>query len=1088
MLKALDLDELIATDDESYVALAVRVAEAAEAWRGRRPDIRARLAASPLTDGKRWARQMERLYRAVWRRKCGVPAPVPAATDADRLRAEAAARYGEGRLVEAVSCLERLLAIRPGFGEGWSDLGVMLKQLGRADEAMAAYRRAIAVQPGLAGAHVNLGVALQELGRLDEAVAAYRRALMLRPDSATALSNLGVALLALGRAGEAEQACRRAVALRPDLAEAHDNLANALRAGGRLDEAIAAWRQAISLRPDFARARKNLSMGLLLKGEYREGWAAYEDRWADPDAQPRGFLQPRWDGAPLASRTILCHGEQGLGDAIQFVRFVPAVVAAGGRVVLQVPRQLVGLMAGIPGVSQVLAKDEPTGPFDVHIPLMSLPLLLGTTVDTIPAEIPYLSVPDDLSLTWRRRLPSSGFRVGIAWAGNPTHPDDRLRSIPLASFSALAALPGVHLISLQKGHGLEQLDNLPEGMVVDRLGAEYDAGTFLDTAAVVANLDLVVAADTSVAHLAGALGRPVWIGLPPVPDWRWLLERDDSPWYPTATLFRRRMDGDWNEVLARMATRLGSHLGGNPLSQAVRAHQAGDHGAALEWIDAAVAANSESAPVHATRALILRALGRVDEAIESLRLAIELAPDNPVFLYNLGNALIAAERLGEAADAYRRAVTLAPDTAEFHNGLGEALRLADDGAAAIGRFTEAIHLRPDYAEAHNGLGATHYDRRELDAAAACYREAIRLRPDHVEARKNLGAVLFEMGDQGGALEQYRGVIAIAPDYAEAHFHLGCTLLRQGDFAEGWAEYEWRRRLPGSPSPIPGLAEWRGEDLAGRTILLYGEQGLGDVIQFARYATLLAERGAKVVLGVRRPLARLMTTVPGVSLVIAESGDAPPLDFQAPLLSLPWRLGTELATIPASVPYVFAEDRAARAWRRRLGGRKGLKVGLVWSGDPRPHDRECAMIDRRRSLALAQFAPLAGIAGIRFVSLQKGPGAAQLASAPAGLEVADFMADIDDFADTAALIANLDLVITVDTSVAHLAGAMGTPVWILSRFDGCWRWLLGRYDSPWYPSARLFRQEVAGDWAPALEALANRLRMVADDPALLATGR
>ncbi len=413
------------------------------------------------------------------------------------------------------------------------------------------------MQPAYPEAHFNLGNALAALGRRDEALAAYREAVRLRPDYAEALGNLGLALTEARRPGEAAVLLRQAARLRPGLAEAHNNLGLALTALGRFAEAEAAFEQALRLRPGEAATRWNLSLALLQAGDYGRDWAEYEARWLRPGCGPRPFAAPPWDGAPLEGRTVLLWCEQGLGDAIQFVRYAPLVRNRGGRVALECPGPLAALLRGAAGVDAVVAEGGPRPPFDVQAPLLSLPRLLGTTLTTVPAAVPYLAPDAALVGEWRRRLEGlPGFRVGVCWQGNPYHPWDHHRSVPLGHFAPLAGVPGVRLVALQKEFGREQAATLGGRFAVADFGEELGRppACFLDTASLVACLDLVVTADTAVAHLAGALGRPVWVVLPAsFVDWRWLRDRDDSPWYPTTRLFRQEKLGDWGPVFARVA-------------------------------------------------------------------------------------------------------------------------------------------------------------------------------------------------------------------------------------------------------------------------------------------------------------------------------------------------------------------------------------------------------------------------------------------------------------------------------------------------------------------------------------------------------
>jgi hypothetical protein len=391
-----------------------------------------------------------------------------------------------------------------------------------------------------------------------------------------------------------------------------------------------------------------------------------------------------------------------------------------------------------------------------------------------------------------------------------------------------------------------------------------------------------------------------------------------------------------------------------------------------------------------------------------------------------------------------------------------------------------VRLQPDLADAHNNLAVALCDLRRHAEAETCAREALRLRPDYADAHSNLGMVLFDLRRLLEAETSYREALRLEPDFPQAHMNLSSALLITGRFEEGWEEHEWRWKARHMAGGARGFSAplWSGEVLGeGGVLLLHAEQGLGDTLQFCRYAPLAAAR-ARVVLEVQAPLARLLSSLPGVSQVIARGEALPAFDAQAPLLSLPRAFGTTIETVPARVPYLAADPDQAAAWGRRLAALPGLKVGLCWAGEPRAGFPELAAIDARRSISLAALAPLAKVAGVSFVSLQKGAPAAQAADPPPPMALFDYTAELADFADTAALVENLDLVISVDTSVAHLAGAMARPVWLLNRFDTCWRWLLDRQDSPWYPTLRLFRQTTPGDWTSVIADLRQALHTLA----------
>jgi tetratricopeptide (TPR) repeat protein len=462
-----------------------------------------------------------------------------------------------GRLDEAVACYRRALTLQPDAVETLDNLGSALRAQGQPDEAQACYERALALRPNRIESLIGLGLVSRDRGRLEDAAAHYEQALASAPDDPATHNNLGVVLVDLDRPVEATAHYRQALAVLPDRAETHNNLGIALERQGRHAEALACYGRALTLKPDYAEAHFNRAHALLATGELDEGWKEYEWRFAVARYE-RNFDRPLWSGEPLAGQTILIHAEQGFGDTLQFVRYVPAVAARGGTVVLEVPKALVRLARTVAGASQIVAAGDPLPDFDCHHPLLSLPRLFKTDLTSIPRDVPYLSAEPARIAAWRECLPKEGLRIGIAWQGNPQALNDRARSIPLCEFAPIAALPGVRLTSLQKYDGVDQVQALPAGMRVETFGPDFDTApdAFLDTAAVMMSLDVIVACDTSVAHLAGALARPTWLVLSHYPDWRWLLARKDSPWYPTARLFRQRKPGDWPAVMREIAAAL----------------------------------------------------------------------------------------------------------------------------------------------------------------------------------------------------------------------------------------------------------------------------------------------------------------------------------------------------------------------------------------------------------------------------------------------------------------------------------------------------------------------------------------------------
>lgn len=458
---------------------------------------------------------------------------------------------------EAIALYRRALAVNPDFADAMNNLGVALTERGELDEAMALLRRAVERNPRNPEPLNNLGNALIEADRLDDAVACLRRALALRPNYLEALNNLGIALREAGAVDEAVAVLNRALALRPGYPEALLNLGFCWRELGDVDQAVACNQRAIAGRPDLVEAHWNLALAKLLKGEYAEGFKGYEWRFRRAKGdRPRPYRQPRWALDSSRGTTVLIYAEQGLGDTIQFARYVPHVVRRGFKVVLEVQPPLKRLFGGVAGVT-ALGRGEPLPAFDCHIPLLSLPAAFDTRVETIPSRGAYLRAAESQVAAWRARLSSDGdgFRVGLVWRGNPKHGNDHQRSLDPALLAPLFAVRGLRLYSLQKESREGDLDALRAfGPISDLAPLLED---FSETAAAIAALDLTIAVDTSVAHLAGALGRPIWILVPFSPDWRWMVGREDSPWYGSARLFRQPKPRAWQGAIAGLVGALG---------------------------------------------------------------------------------------------------------------------------------------------------------------------------------------------------------------------------------------------------------------------------------------------------------------------------------------------------------------------------------------------------------------------------------------------------------------------------------------------------------------------------------------------------
>jgi len=463
--------------------------------------------------------------------------------------------------------------------------------------------------------------------------------------------------------------------------------------------------------------------------------------------------------------------------------------------------------------------------------------------------------------------------------------------------------------------------------------------------------------------------------------------------------------------------------------------------------------------------------GNLAEAERLYRRILAVDPRHADSLHLLGVIAFHAGRPDAARALIEQAIGINAAVPEYFNNLGNVLKESGGGdAQALAAYRRALSLRPDFVDAHYNLGNAHAKEERLEEAVECYRAALRLAPGHAGSWMNLGNTLRSLGRIDEALDCYRRVPRASPVHPEARWNQAIARLLGGDLARGWEDYESRWDLERA-KPLRrnfGRPAWDGAKAKGKRILLHAEQGLGDTLQFIRYAALVKQRGLKVLLECPAPLQSLLARAPGVAQAFATGEALPEFDLQLPLLSLPRLFGTTLQSIPAPRSYLTPDPSLARKWKAKLGAAgKSLRVGLAWAG---------GTSDRKRDCGLAALAPLAAARdAVAFYSLQKGEAAAQAATPPAGMKLVDLSAELKNFADTAALIGQLDLVISTDTAVPHLAAALGKPTWILLRYAPDWRWLLGRDDSPWYPTARLFRQPRPGDWAEPIERAARALR-------------
>lgn len=465
--------------------------------------------------------------------------------------------------------------------------------------------------------------------------------------------------------------------------------------------------------------------------------------------------------------------------------------------------------------------------------------------------------------------------------------------------------------------------------------------------------------------------------------------------------------------------------------------------------------------------------GDLRGAEQVYRQVLQVAPANENAWCFLGMSCHDQARYDDAVQAYGRALEIRADFPVALSNLGNTLKQLGKLDEAIASCQRALQYNPDYSTAYNNLGVAYVAKGDLDAAKVTFEKSLELMPDGVVANANLGAVLVRQGDFEAGMARSEAALEIDPQYAEAHKNLAIVWLLMGDFERGWPEYEWRWRCPGDFPPPIDQPMWDATPLEGRTILLVAEQGLGDTLQFVRYAKLLRQQAARVIVAAQKPLLPILAECPGIDQLVEFDGAYPAFDTWAPLVSLPRLVKTALTSIPADVPYLAADAALVQTWSKRLAAYPGFRIGVTWQGSPNYH------ADQYRSIPLQSFAPLADLPGVQLFSLQKGFGSEQFAAVGSQFNVIDFGDELDEnsgpFMDTAAILRNMDLLVSADTGVPHLAGAMGVETWLALCLSPDWRWLLNRDDSPWYPSSRLFRQQTLGDWDEVFQRMAMALR-------------
>ena len=1045
------------------------------------------------------------------------------------------------RYDEALASHERAIAIAPNAPEAYCNLGSLYDQLGRKEESLTCFRRALELKPDYIEVWCNIAHTLTQQGNAEEAVACCDRALAVNPNLFMAHLNRGAALLEWGRDEEASAELAWCAARDPKHLSLLINRGTLAASSGNTAQALEYYRAAVEVEPNDAMAQWNYALARLASGDFAGGWSGYD--WGLKTTQRSSVARyrlPRWQGEDICDKTLLVVAEQGVGDEMQLASCLLDVAARAKRVVVQCDPRLVTLYRRsfphlvIHGAPRNAPPDwlETVGGADVASELGSLPRFVRPRLEDFSGKTPYLRPDAERVAFWRARLAQLGTKpkVGLAWRSRLTG-NRRSRHYPcVADVVPLLRTSGVTFINLQYDDCESELAQLRAQSGADiRHFDDIDLFNNLDdSAALISALDLVIAPSTSTFVIAGSTGTPCW-QMCPCPMEAWLFGRDDHAWFSQARLYRQRRAFQWDEVVGAITRDLSawaqSMARGTSASQpsreaALRVHQTGDLIAACEMYQALLERAPDDAELLMLYGTAQTQRGQLDEGEALLQRAAILAPhaaqvwNNVAFVYqrrgaladeirayqtavecdasfapgwsNLANALLAAGRADEAIAALNTLLRLEPHTTEHHYRMGKARQAQVNRAAARDAFGAALVIAPDHAASLNDLGYCHYEDGNYAEAERYFSRALQAQPDFVAALVNMGSARMRQGDAVGAEHYFRRAVAHKEAPAQAHHNLSLVLLAQGQLDEGWREWMWRKNVDNGAgfAPIGGsIPLWHREPLPQQTLLVHGEQGIGDEILFASCVPDVAAHVERVILQCDERLAPLFArsfptvTVHGAPRASAAgwSSQFAPVHAQCPSGDLPSYFRRDLKSFGRNNGYLRADPARVAYWRSKfdaLGA--GRKVGVAWRSHYLEANRGVAYFD------LTTLRPALQVPGVVWINLQYGDCTDEIAAMAKhhGCTVHHF-AEIDlfnDFDEAAAYMTALDAVVSPEMATYNLAGALGVKTWLLLGRVPKRAWVtLGTRGVPWYPSVTIVQQDEQRDFAMLANGVAEAVR-------------
>lgn len=1045
---------------------------------------------------------------------------------------------------EAGEIFGSLLEQYPDDYEAGCNYALCLAGLNKYEKSEEIYRKMFELNPGTDAAYFGIGNLYKVAENFHAALEAYKSATEINPSNYEAWNNSGLIHLRNFNYTSAEECFNRSLQIKPDYTDSLINLASLYYEMEQPERSIPVYEKAIASSGDNDDIKFNMSVALLLSGKMEDGFKEYEFRKSKLENDKK--YKRIWKGESLSGKRLLVADEQGIGDTIQFIRFLKILKAKGAFVIFHCRKTLIPMMSNLKFIDEIIDLADEYHDYDFAVSLMSLVNLLRISPDKFADETPYFKLTLPEQNKYKRQLDSfEELKIGIVWKGNPKHKYDYKRSAGLEYFQGIVEIPGIKLFSLQADPEKQEIELLNKYGII-KLFEENDG--FTNTFDLISGLDLIITVDTSIAHLAGAMGKNVWTLLPFGPDWRWQLRKEKTDWYPDMKLFRQKSPGKWEDVFETIKRELYSIIDNGSFSSQIflqkklrtfEYHENGNFKEAEKgYLEILIERPFDAETLFWLGTLYL-STGNYKPAGDVFSRLIEIYPGyNEEAYRNLVKVFIADNRNNEAETVFEKALEAFPASFEMANNYGAFLMSSGNDGKSVQFLKKAIELNPDFYDARLNLAQAYEKIQNFDDAikeysfilgkegenkivlrniANCFLKvknfenaekyyllAEKFFPGDSDILNNMafalqrqnkldkaGEYLFralETSEKPGisynlgnnfylkndfkkAEEFYLKAISSNQDYKEPKISLGFIRLSEGNFDEGW-QYFAHSLIPNENLVNSGIPEWKGENLNGKTLLVYSEQGIGDNIHFARYIKIIGRLGGKIRFLCGEELASIILDdfVGTVSKLYTK--DLAGTDYYCSLLKLPLILNKLGINDHSPVNFVKINNDLADKYKTQFTGNR-LNVGLVWKGNPQHQ------FDYNRSVKLEFFNRIFENREINFYSLQLDSRKEIQPFLPGNPNLADLPGN---FEEKVAIIQNLDLIISVDTMIAHLAATMGKPVWLLLSAVSDWRWMRNTTESYLYPTVKLFRQKELGDWSGVFNELETELKkMMIEDP-------